>query len=51
MTTPADRRIAQLEAALAALLARPTMNAVDLVPDARRLPPAVDPSLTTEETE
>ena len=50
MTTPVER-IAQLQDALAALLARPTPSAADLFPDSRRLPPAVDPSLTTPEEE
>ena len=48
--TPADRRIAELEDALAALIDRPTINAADLFPDSRRLPPAVNTGSTTEET-
>lgn len=51
MTPDADRRIAELEDALDALLARPTINAADLFPDSRRLPPAVDRSLTAPEEE
>ena len=51
MTTPADRRIAELQAALAALIARPTINAADLFPDSRRLPPAVNTGSTSLEEE
>jgi len=51
MTPDADRRIAELEAALAALIARPTPSPADLFPDARRLPPAVNDGSTSPEEE
>ena len=51
MTPPDADRIAELEDALAALLARPTPTAADLFPAARRLPPAVNTGSTSHEEE